>query len=164
VLFPFQSPGALDKARVRNLLPPRLHPCGNEPDATLAGIPQNDRRPVGMHQLKIISREPKQAGMDLMIVVPSHANTLIAQAGAEKVCGRSRGICFPILYVSIAKDYVGSSAMVITREAVRKKAVRVVTIPIIIVARIVIGDSDHFAGRNYGAVRNTASQTNSWSK
>src|SRR6267142_4542088 len=99
--------------------------------------------------------------MDLMVVVPSHANGLIMESCAEKVRGRSPGTCLGIFQMRIAKHYVGSAAMVITREAVGKQAVRMVTVPVIVVAGVVVGYSDHFARRDHGTVRDTPSPTNS---
>ena len=93
--------------------------------------------------------------MDLMVVVPSHPNALVMPACVEKVPRRSPRIRFGIFYMSIAKDYIRSAAMVPAGQAIRKQAVRVVTVPVIIVARIVIGDGNHFAGRDDGAVRDT---------
>src|SRR5712664_700631 len=87
----------------------------------------------------LISRIPHNRIVDLMVVVPSHTNCLIMEACAEKVRGRSPGIGFGIFYMSIAKDYIRSAAMVPAGQAIRKQAVRVVTVPVIIVARIVIG-------------------------
>src|SRR4051812_12755763 len=98
--------------------------------------------------------------MDLMIVVPSHANGLVMEPGAEQVRWCSPGTCLAVFHMSIAKDHVSSSAMVLACQSVGKEAIRVVTIPVIIVAGIVISHRDHFARRHYGAVRNTLSLAN----
>jgi hypothetical protein len=102
-------------------------------------------------------RQPKKAGMNLMIVIPSHANALIAGTCSEIIVRCSPGIRPGVFHMTIAEHHVGSSAMVLARETVAKQAIRVVTVPII---GIVIGHCYHITRRRDAAISNTLFQTN----
>jgi hypothetical protein len=82
------------------------------------------------------------------------------QPGGGKVRRGSPGSRPGIFHMSIAKDYIGSATVMIARETVCKQAVRVVTVSVIVVAGIIIGDGDHIARRDDGTVGNTPSRTN----
>jgi hypothetical protein len=66
----------------------------------------------------IVSRVPNHGIVDLMVVVPAHANGFIMQAGAENVTWRSPGIGFRIFNMSIAKYDVRSATMIFACEAI----------------------------------------------